>query len=224
MPLEIDRDVESIPAGELGDGLVIQRADIVEDVDRPPDPLLHLVMLCRAVGISMDLEAVPVVQLEQPRHQVHGRMVVEVGREIADPQLAGPRRWPRDRLGDDVAQILGGIEFGTHPVPLGRIFEGEHRERRDAVAGDTEPGDRGRLGGDRVPVADMCLLVQLLGAQRIIVGFQAERGLEAGDRLILVMELLQDVAQIDMGVDMIGLRPQRVPEAGAGLLLALERA
>ena len=69
------------------DLFVAQGPHIMEDIDRLLHARAHCVAGLRSIGVSMDAKAAAVLQFKQPRHQMHGGMVMKIGGEIADGNL-----------------------------------------------------------------------------------------------------------------------------------------
>ena len=72
----------AMPAGDV---TITRCADIVEPVESAEQTPVHLAAVFGAERDSQHFETRPVVQLEQLGHQLGGCVLMEVGREIRNP-------------------------------------------------------------------------------------------------------------------------------------------
>jgi hypothetical protein len=83
---EIDQDVHTMAADEVGKLGVIQRGDVVPTVHARADRRRHRVPAARHAAVAEDLEPLAVAVVEQRRQEFRDRMIAKVGRDVADAQ------------------------------------------------------------------------------------------------------------------------------------------
>ncbi|HWI87068.1 MAG TPA: hypothetical protein VNT42_12210 [Sphingomonas sp.] len=108
--LQVERDIDPPRPGQVRDSPVVEIGDIVKFIDRIQQPGAHFVLRFGPIGESVDLKPVLVVKLEQSRHQIHGRMIVKVGRKIAEADLRTRCR-VFERVGPDTPEFFLGPCF-----------------------------------------------------------------------------------------------------------------
>ena len=142
--LEVDRDVEverSCQGDDLGIG---QAADLVQAMDRCPDPGCRVRIRQGVEGKDVDLEPVAVVVVQDAAEQEQGGMAGDVGRDIADADGAGRPGRPCRRPGDGPFAAIG---FRTLQGPGRVILHAEQAPGRGRASLDADPvGERRKLG------------------------------------------------------------------------------
>ncbi len=89
--LEVHQDVDAEAADRLGGFGIGQVQDIDIIVRRVEHPFMHRVFPPRhgRVAEGENLEAVAIMRLQNAGEQRHGRVIVEVAGDIADPMISG---------------------------------------------------------------------------------------------------------------------------------------
>ncbi len=122
--LEIDRDVDPVSARQLGGGGIVNSTDVVKSIDRRQQTMPHRAVGCPAIGVTVNAEAITIVRIEQARREIHRRMVVEIGREIANSQAVGARLGGMgDRSRAYPAEMFGRVAFRPRSMTARMIFE-----------------------------------------------------------------------------------------------------
>ena len=81
---QVDGDVDLLLAQVPGDFGIAQRVDLVVALEAGAQAIAHAGALGLAVGVSVDVEAAAVVQLEHFGQGRHHGMLGEVGRQVGD--------------------------------------------------------------------------------------------------------------------------------------------
>ena len=154
-------------------------ADVDEAVERIEQPLAHRAAVVRPHGVGDDLEALAVVLLEQARGEERGRVLVEVGRQVADakPALVDAAVGLARR---DVEPAHPGFRAAALLGTRGRLAE--QHEGGDAGEVRRDGAAHPLLGGlERSPVAEPAAQLQALRDRepvtrvephRLVVGLQ----------------------------------------------------
>src|SRR6185437_3383192 len=90
--LQIDQDIDMILMDRLGGVAMREPADIHEAVKGASQPRTHRTAIVDAIAIGHNLETIAIVGLEQARHQLCGGVLMEVAREIAEPNATAGMR------------------------------------------------------------------------------------------------------------------------------------
>ena len=147
-----------------------------------------------------DVEARPVVALEQSRHQVRNGMVAEIPREVshADPvvsvALAGPqwRRRGRALVGGVGARVLqvGGRGCGT----------GDEDEWSDRLPADRHvAGDSFGAPARFLPCAAVHLAAEQIPDRIVVIGCALDQPDKRRGRILVTAQRVQDQAAVEAG-------------------------
>ena len=139
---QIDQDIDAVGMDQLGRPPVRHLADIDKAIKGADQARAHRAGVVRTAGIADDVEALPVVALDQSGDQKRDRMLAEIGGEIAEADFpARPRLLARQQIGLGDGD-LGGNQASTGQLFLRRRLEGqqcpwsaERRLRPDRLSG-----------------------------------------------------------------------------------------
>jgi len=123
--LEVDGDVDAVGAHAPRHLGIAQVGHVDELVAGGAHAAADLAAVVGAVRVQAHLEAFTVAPLQHLGHQHRGGMLVEVGREVAQADAAGPAR-PGRRQGLDVARQAAGAHLANAALLRRR---GVHRQQ-----------------------------------------------------------------------------------------------
>ena len=227
-PLEVDQDVDAELADARRHGHEALATQLLEMLAAVAQPLAQRAVVVAAGRKQRHLEATAVVRLQHLCHQLAGRVLVEVGREIADaqPPLAtacDPARQRRIAVCDMQGVVARGLQLFERVVD-------EHGERKGADLARSvgrQPCDRGTQRIHHLvrgrPSARLALEKRELPARRQVAAAEPEsdRRAHALSRFGLHAEVLERHAEAKVRERIVHLQRQRVEEALDGLRMAM---
>src|SRR5208282_4069906 len=113
----IDQDVDGVGMDQLSRLSVCHFADVDKAIEALLEAPAHRTPVIRAVGVSDDLKAAAVMALNQPGEQKSRRMLVEIRREIAEPDPLAQPRLPATKCG-----AARNRDLGSNPASAVELF------------------------------------------------------------------------------------------------------
>ena len=225
--LEVDQDVDLELARAPGDRVEALAVQVLEALAGGDHALAHRALVVRAARQQRHLERAAVVAFEHLRHQLAGRVDVEVGREVADAQAPAVRARDAARqrpvqLGDVKRVVARHLELLERIVDQDGVRKRAGLDRRvvrQGANGGAQAG-HGVVGGG--PAARLALEEDELRPRRQLAAAEAEhdRGAHALGGLGLHAELLERHAEAKVRERVVHLQRQGVEERADRLLVA----